>query len=204
MAFSFVFWKGKYMEEYKNNSIKSKSGETKKVDKVINGTAKRKKKNEAQKFADVFISEDVNNVKSYILLDVLVPAVKKAISDIVVNGIDMILYGETGHTKKSNGTKPSYRNYYESNNTSSSTRRSIYTFDNIILSNRAEAEEVLDGMSDILNQYGTVSVADMYDLVGISGSYTDNKYGWTDIRSAEVVRERDGGYTIKLPKALPL
>ena len=53
-----------------------------------------------QKFADVFISEDVNNVKSYIVMDVLVPAIKKAISDIVTNGIDMILYGKLGNQKR--------------------------------------------------------------------------------------------------------
>ena len=51
--------------------------------------------------------------------------------------------------------------------------------------------------------YGTVSVADLYDLVGISGNYTDNKYGWTNIRNAEPIRVRDG-YMLKLPKALPL
>jgi hypothetical protein len=48
-----------------------------------------------------------------------------------------------------------------------------------------------------------VSVADLYDLVGVTGNYTDNKYGWTDIRSASVIRVRDG-YMLKLPKALPL
>ena len=51
--------------------------------------------------------------------------------------------------------------------------------------------------------YQVVSVADFYDLVGVSGNYTDNKYGWTDIRNASVIRVRDG-YMIKLPKALPL
>ena len=34
-----------------------------------NPAAKPKKKGEMQKFADVFISEDVGNVKSYILMD---------------------------------------------------------------------------------------------------------------------------------------
>ena len=93
------------MEEYKPNSHRSKeerkeSIPEKHVEKVISGTVKPKKKSEMQKFADVFISEDVNNVKSYIVMDVLVPAIKKAISDIVTNGIDMILYGEAGKSKK--------------------------------------------------------------------------------------------------------
>lgn len=180
----------------------------KKIEKVITGTVKSKKKNEIQKLTDVFISEDVGNVKSYILMDVLVPAIKKAISDIVTNGIDMILYGEIGHTKKnSTASKVSYRSYYDKANDrrdyNSSKTRTGYSYDDIILDNRGEAEDVLSRMDELVAAYGLVSVADLYDLVGITGNYTDNKYGWTDIRSASVIRVHDG-YMLKLPKALPL
>ena len=65
------------------------------------------------------------------------------------------------------------------------------------------AEDVLERMDELIATYQVVSVADFYDLVGVSGNYTDNKYGWTDIRNASVIRVRDG-YMIKLPKALPL
>ena len=58
-------------------------------------------------------------------------------------------------------------------------------------------------MGDLIETYGMASVADMYDLVGISCDYTANKYGWTNIRNAEVVRTRDG-YMLKMPKALPI
>ncbi len=201
------------MEEYKPNSHKSKEEQQtappeKKVEKVVSGSVKSRKKSEIQKFADVFIQEDAQKVKSYILMDVLVPAVKKAISDIVTNGIDMILYGETGRTKK-NGTasKVSYRSYYDNRDDrrdyGSSRTRTGYDYDDVILDNRGEAEEVLSRMDELIATYGLVSVADFYDLVGITGSYTDNKYGWTDIRNASVVRVHDG-YTIKLPRALPL
>jgi hypothetical protein len=57
-------------------------------------------------------------------------------------------------------------------------------------------------MDDIIERYRMVSVADLFDLVGESCSFTDQKYGWTNLRNAEVVRVRDG-YMIKLPKALP-
>lgn len=202
------------MDNYKPNSHKSKeeqkeSTSEKKIEKVISGSVKSKKKNEIQKFADVFISEDVNNVKSYIVLDVLVPAIKKAISDIVTNGIDMILYGESGRTKKnSTSSKISYRSYYEKENDqkrsyNSTSVKSGYSYDDIILDNRGEAEDVLARMDELVATYGIVSVADLYDLVGVTGNYTDNKYGWTDVRSAAVVRTRDG-YLIKLPKVLPL
>lgn len=200
------------MSEYKPNSHKSKeereSVPDKKVEKIIAGTVKSKKKNEIQKFADVFISEDVTNVKSYILLDVLVPAIKKAISDIVTNGIDMILYGESNRTKSNSAaSKVSYRSYYDGGNGrrdySAARTKTGYNYDDIILDNRGEAEDVLSRMDELISTYGVVSVADLYDLVGVTGNYTDNKYGWTDIRSAQVVRVRDG-YLIKLPKALPL
>lgn len=202
------------MTEYASNSHKSKeqnlSVPEKKVEKAISGTARTKKKSEVRKFTDVFISEDMNSVKTYIVMDVLVPAVKKAISDIVTNGIDMLLYGETGgrHEKKSTASKVSYRSYYESpkdrpRDRSMSRTRAGYDFDDVILDNRGEAESVLTRMDELIETYGLVSVADFYDLVGITGNYTDNKYGWTDIRNAKPVRTRDG-YIISLPKALPL
>lgn len=59
-------------------------------------------------------------------------------------------------------------------------------------------------MDELIDMYGVVSVADLYDLVGITGNYTDNKYGWTNIRNAEPVRAMGGGYMLKLPKALPI
>ena len=68
---------------------------------------------------------------------------------------------------------------------------------------RAEAEEVLDRMSEIIDTYGAVSVADLYDLVDVSGTYTDNNYGWDNLRNAEAVRVRDG-YILKLPKITAL
>lgn len=202
------------MEEYVSNSHKSRKNQSetktdKKVEKIVQGKVKTKKKSEVRKFADVFISEDAANVKSYILMDVLIPAFKKAVSDIVTNGIDMILYGELGRNKRnSTSSKVSYRSYYERENDrrrdySSSRIRNGYNYDDIVLESRGEAEDVLDNIEDIISRYGMASVADLYELVGITGNHTDFKYGWTDIRNASIVHIRDG-YLIKMPKALPL
>ena len=108
------------MTEYQPNSHRSKEAqakeplvEKKKIEKVVTGTVKTRE-NKGRKLADVFISEDVSNVKSYVLMDVLVPAIKKAISDIVTNGVDMILYGGKGSGGSSRSTsKVSYRSYYD-------------------------------------------------------------------------------------------
>lgn len=202
--------------EYKPNSHKYKAEQAakqneqyeKKIEKVVSGTAKTKKKSEMSKIKDIFISEDASNVKSYVLMDVLIPAAKKAVSDIVTNGIDMILYGEAGgNRRRAPSERVSYRRYYDQRDDRSINRvrtRTGYSYDDIIVADRGEAEEVLSRMDELIDQYGVVSVGDLYDLVGLTGNYTDQKYGWTNIRTAEPQRLRDGGYVLKLPKALPI
>ena len=76
-------------------------------------------------------------------------------------------------------------------------------WDDLIFENREDADEVLSTLNDLLNRYPSVSIADLKDLVGITGRYTDNKYGWTDIRQAYIERTRDG-YILRMPKAIPL
>ncbi len=190
------------MDEYKANSHKSKvEADEKKVEKVVTGKVTSKKKSPFRRFTDVFVPEDMTSVKSYILTDVVIPAIKDGIFDTVRT----ILYGgKGGHGKPS--AKVQYRNYYDYNKRDSGMpirNRNDYDYNDITLDDRGEAEEVLMRMDELIDTYGVVSVADFYDLVGIVGNYTDGKYGWTNLRNASVIRGRDG-YKIKLPKALPL
>lgn len=201
------------MNDYKPNSHRFKeeqkepSVEKKQIQKVVSGTVKTKKKSGLSKFIDNFVSEDVGSIKQYVIFDILVPAIKDAIYDVGKGALDAVFYGEKGRPSKSTASKVSYRSYYDKGSSSSrpSTNRTLtgYSYDNIVLESRAEAEEVLSRMDELIDMYGVVAVADLYDLVGITGNYTDNKYGWTNIRNAKVTRVRDG-YLIELPKALPL
>ena len=198
------------MEDYRPNSHRSKEEsnnlpvEKKKVQPVVKGKVV-KKTNNVRKLTDIFVSEDAKNIKSYVLMDVLVPAVKKAISDIVTNGIDMILYGESGRSKRrSTGDYVSYNRYSSSDsrdrNYSGSSR---YSYDDIVFENRRDAEEVLDELYKILNKYHIVSVADLYDLVDMSGNYTDYNYGWNNLNGSDVIHTRDG-YILKLPRIVSI
>ena len=198
------------MEDYKPNSrlAREQASPDKKIEKVIAGTATTKKKSTSKKFADVFLAEDVSSAKSYILWDVLVPKVKNTIEEVLVSTVHAIFGGSSEPRKTS--SKVSYRSYYDERNrrperTDNNYIRSKvgYEFDDVVLESRGEAEAVLHQMDEVVGTYGVVTVADLYDMVGITGRYTDNKYGWTDIRSAEPIRVRDG-YLIKLPKAMPL
>lgn len=204
------------MTEYRSNSHASKRTEVtntesvgeKKIEKVVTGNVKTRD-NKGRKFADIFISEDAANVKSYIVMDVLVPAIKKAVSDIVTDGISMILYGGTGGSRssRSSGNKISYRSYSDDRRDDRRDDRYIsrnrFDYDDIVFETRGEAESVRRQMLDVIDRYGFVTVADMYDMAGITPPYTSNNYGWVSIRSAEAVRVRDG-YVLKLPKASPI
>ena len=106
-------------------------------------------------------------MKSYVITDVLIPSIKRAISEMVTNGIDMILYGSTGgRSKRSSADRVSYRNYYDRRDDDryrdrDRVRTSPYSFDDIVLDSRGEAEEVLARMDELIDQYGIVSEADI-------------------------------------------
>lgn len=205
------------MKEYRSNSHKSKEADKKetqpekKIEKVITGTAKTRKRSGIRKFSDVFISEDAVNVKAYIFMDVLLPATKKLVSDIVTNGIDMLLYGEAGHSKRKSGaSKVSYGRCFDERNDDkrrerrSYSSRSAYDYDEIVFETRGDAELVLDTLFDIIDRYEEVSVADLYEAAEITNhNFMATRYGWTDLRGSEIIRIR-GGYWLKLPKAMPL
>ena len=54
---------------------------------------------------------------------------------------------------------------------------------------------------EVVEQYGVVTVADMFELAGITGNgYTDQNYGWTSTRAASVERTRHGDYIIKITR----
>ena len=198
------------VDEYKSNSHRSREQESRpdrKIEKVVTGDVKQRRKTGLSRAADTFLPGDVNSVKSYILMDVLVPSIKRAISDIVCNGVNMLL-GEPNRGKSgSAGAKVSYRSYYQDRDERRDYARpraqAQYSYDDVVFNNRGDAEEVLYRMEELLERYDSVSVADLFDMAGISCNYTDNKYGWTDLRNAHVERVRDG-YIISLPRATSL
>lgn len=194
------------MENYTPNSNKYKEEQKKKVEKVVTTDVKVRKKS---KFSDVFISEDAGNAGNYIVMEVIVPALKNLVCSVIKDGIDMILWGGTRRNNSGTpGSRVNYGGYYNNQNgvsrSSGQTQtRTNYSYDTITFSNRPEALEVLNQMDLLIDTYGQVTVADLYDLVGITGEYTDQKYGWKNLHNANVVRDRDG-FRIDLPKALPL
>lgn len=56
----------------------------------------------------------------------------------------------------------------------------------LIFRSRNEAEDVLSHITTAMENYGFVTLADVKELIGAQSCYTDNKYGWTDLKSARI------------------
>ena len=207
------------MDAFPANSHKAKASvekkETKpKIEKVVEGEVLRRKKPLGKRIAETFGATDMKSVGGFVLLDVLVPAAKDMVADAISQGIERMLFGEARSTSRrpnksySNNGYVSYNRYAPSQppfkqSTPSRRARASHDFDEIILQTRVEAEEVIDRLFDLISRYQAATVADLYELVGVQGAYTDDKWGWTDLRGAGITRIRNG-YLLDLPRPEPL
>lgn len=200
-----------------SNSHKSKEQERreyskpeKKVTPVVTSEVKTKKKSSIVRLADVFLPEDVTSVREYVIKDVIIPKIRDMLHDIGAEAWDSF-WGISGRSTRGTATRVTYTSYDKYSRqgrrdiSDQSPRQSRIDYDDIVFSSRGDAESVLDRMGELCDQYNCVSVADMYELADVSNdNYTLNKYGWTDIRDAKIIRLGGGGYSIKMPKAIQL
>lgn len=176
-----------------------------------------KKDSEMKKIGKKFFSEDAKTVGSHIAESVIIPSLQKLLSDAVKGAIDWLIYGSKGSKTSSGISNISYGSFYNRSgyvssnlttiaqpaNPMLSQKSSLYSVNDVIIIDRGEAEEILLRMKESINTYGMVSVGDFYDLVGQRGNFTDQKWGWFDLRGADIIRV-DNGFCIRFPKVQPI
>lgn len=141
--------------------------------------------------------------------------VKAASSEFSEHGAKAIVNMVFGWPKKRN--KISYEDYYSSNlpkyhnkvsyvdHYSKCRETCDFGVNQVSFGSRKEAANVLDSLDDILDQNGTVTVADFYNEAGFNDPYYSDSccYGWKDIDDAYVVKVRSGWF-ISLPDPIKL
>lgn len=162
------------------------------------------KKPVSKKFLDRFLSEDIDDIKKWLIMDVVIPGVK----NVILDGLCMMFFGEVDSRSRGRGGyrndgRTNYRGYY-SGSSSSGRRSSNYKrderydsddrvdFRNIILRRRDDAERLIDELRDRIHKSGSVSVAELLDLIDVPGRYTDNNWGWDDERDIGIKRVSSG------------
>jgi len=211
------------MENYPSNSqsakaqndrppLKSLPRPEKNVKKVTVGPVVQRKKPLGRRIVETFGGVNLQDVVGYIFTDVLIPAAKDMIVDAGSQALERTFYGDSrGRTRTSNNSRPSSSTYTSYNRYSAQTNRrpdprqqisphgrAVHNFDEIILESRAEAQEVVDQIFTLIRDYEQATVSDLYEMVGITGEFTDEKWGWTDVRGMSIIRIK-GGYLLDLP-----
>lgn len=203
------------MTDFPPNSDKSKQPTEKEVPLIANAEPIRRDKPLGRRLRDTFIAGDIKTAASTAAIVVLVPALKEAFTDALSTGFERLIYGESrgGGRRRPPGSPQREGNYVTYNRMSrdpqptprdraSRISREAFEFQDLILADRNAADSAIQGMFDLLEKYDSVSVADLYTMLGVKTEYTDQKWGWRSLRGANVTKVRQG-YLLDLPDPEP-
>lgn len=194
----------------RNKTDPEKTEEKAPLEKVTTGKVVERKQPLGRRIMATFAGDDAHSVGQFVLFDVIMPAVKSTITDVVSQGIERMLYGDArprssrpigtayGAARQTSYNRPVARAAEPTRREFSQQARATHNFREIILETRGEAEMVLDTLRSAIDKYDMVQVSDLYAAVGISGSWQDDKWGWFDLRDSGV-RQVRGGYLLELP-----
>jgi len=196
---------------------KSKDAQPKKVvEKITTGEAIKRPKSIGERAKSLFIGSEIKTAGTYMVVDVLVPALRNLVVDATTKGIERLIYGESPsprrsqygggqsrfsyHTPVQRGYTKPYDDRPPSRSAPSRRRQNV---DDVIIKSRQEAELVIERLTDIVERYDHATLADLYDLVGFPSAYTDNDWGWFALGSVTIRQVREG-YLIDLPPVEPV
>ena len=133
---------------------------TPKIEKVVSGTSTKRKRGLFKRFSDIFLTEDVGDVRTYLLYEVLIPSIKENVADLINCAVGMMFFGEASRRTRRTGSpqntsKVNYGSYFNNGEKrekmpSYSRSRIAHNFDDVVFETRNDAELVLDGMLEIL------------------------------------------------------
>lgn len=183
-------------------------------EKIISGTVRRKRRGVGSRIREALTGEDGRTVGGYIVWDILIPAARDMLYDIINGGAHRALYGNDGYPSRGGGSGRGSSPIFSYNSLSKpdrydrpraiSNRRALHNFDDIIFETRAEAEDILGALVDQTVEYQYATVADFYGFCGQMCSYTDRDWGWESLRDARISGDRRRGYTIIFPRPISL
>lgn len=203
-----------------SNSHKSKAGKTppavpRKAEKVVTGAVVQVQPSLWKKARNSLVAGDVGqSVWQFVVMDVLIPAAKNMVTDTVSmmgdaisEGVRQAMFGDTqtragsGRRTIINYNRVPHRSSGPEYGTITPRARAQHDFESVILATRGEAEVVLDRLRELIAEYDVATVEDFYDLVGITGDFPDNRWGWYDLRPGmATIRHVSGGYLLSLPR----
>jgi hypothetical protein len=183
------------------NTDKAKEGAL--PEKKVIAKAKVQKKSAIKEALRTFFAQDLPEIAEHLIIDVAIPAAKNAITDMVTQGIQQLLYGEvnprrhpsSGYTSYSSSSRSDRgQGYYDSRRYERREPRQPKptNVEDLVFDTRGDAVDVIEFIAESIEQYGQVSVADLMSSVGIQPRYTDERWGWTTTDAFEIRQIREG------------
>jgi len=208
--------------DYQSNSDKAKERPPKPekiIEKVVVGEVVQKPQGIGHKFRHIFFGGDFKNAARYVAADVLLPALRNLLVDITTGGIEKVVYGDSPNRRRRPTNYGAISNIQYSNPLMRDPRHisraqvpdqppgpyrtDRRTMDNFVLATRAEADNVVERLGDILDKYEVVSYGDLMDLLGLPSTPIDQKWGWSYLTNV-AVRQVRNGYLIEFPALEPI
>lgn len=181
------------------------------LEKIVEGKVVQRKQPWYRRWAGTLIADDASSVREWVMTEVVIPSIRNFIADTIKGSTDRIFYGGPRARGVGRiGERGSLRTRYdlmsdpgERPRQLSREDRARHHFDAVVLSSHQEGVEVIEALIEQIAKYRSASVADLYDLLGVTGSYADRRWGWTDLRNADVRPVRDG-FLLDLPQPISL
>lgn len=187
--------------DYPSNSLKDKPLEEAEAPKEQVVEVPKK-----SSFFEIFFGHTVKDVGKYIIFDVLIPAFKDTLGDIIHGSTDLVLKGRSKRASQRE-THISYDKVISNSRyrfNESPVHHRANTYEDATFPSRSKAEETRDILNDIAFDSGAVSVADLLSAAHLTSEYTDNSYGWPDLDGVTVSRSYEGDYILNLPKPITI
>lgn len=191
-----------------------------KTDEKQSPKVKLKERTFKQKVRSAFIADDVVNIKDYIVFDVVIPAIKTTFRNLIVNTVDLSLFGKVGGGKRDRGNGDTYISYDRAYGGRSGGERmysprpqtrdngsiDVREIDRVWFETEQEANDVIYMCREIYDaNAGVLSVAEFLDAAQMKTSPIHHKWGWIDISHASAEPYPDGsGWYVNLPRPRPL
>jgi hypothetical protein len=206
-------------DKYPSNSKSDREKQqATKFEKVVAGKVVKKKQGLTKKISDLFVAENIRSVFGYVFHEIMVPAARDLLRDMIHGAADRSLgyedrrYGASrfrNDREFDRRPRVSYNDPVDSRDRHrryelSKSSRAGHNFAEIEFETKGDAEKVLDIMADQVAEYGMATVAHFYSLAGFEPAYTDDKWGWESLKYARTVRVSGGRYIIDLPRPIVL
>ena len=170
-----------------------------------------------KKIRQLLFTDDIKDAEKHFIEDHLGPMIQDFIYKAAVNALEMLFYGNVKNTRSSSSGNNfvSYTTYYKNDNSKTRAATStngtfITNYNDFCFASKAEAEDKISQLGDIIDSYGYARIADYFEICGepINGNHTLNNYGWYNLQGTTFDRVYDENGELRwnaiLPKARPL